>query len=182
MARIDGQTRGQRGEALGDGPMPHGGKDQNSQHDAHEQDASNGEGTPRSMTTARSHFSSRLRHDSILADRSGQWRRRPLGTLYSKSETTMLYANVTLTPSTTGASGRAALQQIANGIASWALIGALVALCSARRCGPWAVTPRTCTNPHKVVVLVLTSLAPPYFIGAAPSLINFFFNTGLSVH
>jgi len=40
----------------------------------------------------------------------------------------MLFANVSLTPSTTALPGSAALQQIADGIAAWALIGALVAL------------------------------------------------------
>jgi hypothetical protein len=40
----------------------------------------------------------------------------------------MMFADVSLNPSTTALPGSAALQLIANGIASWALIGALIAL------------------------------------------------------
>ena len=99
-----------------------------------------------------------------------------------ESETTMLYANVTLTPSTTALPGAAALQQIANGIASWALIGALVALLLGAAL--WAVGSHT-QNMHQSAQgrrAVLTSLGAAILIGAAPSLINFFFNTGLTVH
>jgi hypothetical protein len=94
----------------------------------------------------------------------------------------MLYANVTLTPSTTALPGAAALQQIANGIASWALIGALVALLLGAAL--WAVGSHT-QNMHQSAQgrrAVLTSLGAAILIGAAPSLINFFFNTGLTVH
>ena len=94
----------------------------------------------------------------------------------------MLYANVTLTPSTTALPGAAALQQIANGIASLALIGALVALLLGAAL--WAVGSHT-QNMHQSAQgrrAVLTSLGAAILIGAAPSLINFFFNTGLTVH
>ena len=85
----------------------------------------------------------------------------------------MQLANVTLTPSTSALPGSAALQQLANGIAAWALIGALVALLLGHT-----------QNMHQSSQgrrAVLTSLVAAVLIGAAPTLINFFFNTGLSV-
>jgi hypothetical protein len=97
-------------------------------------------------------------------------------------ETTMLYANVNLSPSTSALPGSAALQQLANGIAAWALIGALVALLLGAAL--WAVGSHT-QNMHQSSQgrrAVLTSLGAAVLIGAAPTLINFFFNTGLNVH
>jgi hypothetical protein len=94
----------------------------------------------------------------------------------------MLYANVSLNPSTTALPGGAALQQLANGIASWALIGSLVALLLGAAL--WAVGSHT-QNMHQSMAgrrAVVTSLLAAVLIGAAPSLINFFFTTGLSVH
>ena len=105
-----------------------------------------------------------------------------VGHSLNESKTSMLYAGVSLNPSTTALPGGAALQQIANGIASWALIGALIALLLGA--GLWAVGSHT-QNMHQSAQgrrAVLTSLAAAILIGAAPSLINFFFNTGLSVH
>jgi hypothetical protein len=93
----------------------------------------------------------------------------------------MVLANVNLSPSTTALPGSAALQQIANGIAAWALIGALIALLLGAAL--WAVGSHT-QNMHQSSQgrrAVLTSLAAAILIGAAPTLINFFFNTGLSV-
>jgi 4-hydroxybenzoate polyprenyltransferase len=94
----------------------------------------------------------------------------------------MTFASVTLSPSTTALPGSAALQQIANGIAAWALIGALIALLLGAAL--WAVGSHT-QNAHQSMSgrrAVLTSLGAAVLIGAAPSLINFFFTTGLSVH
>ena len=94
----------------------------------------------------------------------------------------MLYANVSLNPSTTALPGGATLQQLANGIASWALIGSLVALLLGAAL--WAVGSHS-QNMHQSMAgrrAVVTSLLAAVLIGAAPSLINFFFTTGLSVH
>jgi hypothetical protein len=94
----------------------------------------------------------------------------------------MIYAGVTLSPSPNALPGSAALQQIANGIASWALLGALVSLLLGAAL--WAVGSHT-QNMHQSSQgrrAVLASLVAAVLIGAAPSLINFFFNTGLSVH
>ena len=94
----------------------------------------------------------------------------------------MMFADVSLNPSTTALPGSAALQLIANGIASWALIGALIALLIGAAL--WAVGSHT-QNMHQSAAgrrAVATSLAAAVLVGAAPSLINFFFNAGLSVH
>jgi len=119
-------------------------------------------------------------HGPILADNASGSRQRPLGSPF-ESENTMQLANVTLTPSTSALPGSAALQQLANGIAAWALIGALVALLLGAAL--WAVGSHT-QNMHQSSQgrrAVLTSLVAAVLIGAAPTLINFFFNTGLSV-
>ena len=93
-----------------------------------------------------------------------------------------MFANVTLTPSTTALPGSAALQQLTDGIAAWALIGALIALLLGAAL--WAVGSHT-QNMHQSSQgrrAVLTSLVAAVLIGAAPALINFFYKTGLGVH
>jgi hypothetical protein len=93
-----------------------------------------------------------------------------------------MFADVSLNPSTSSLPGSAALQSLANGVASWALIGALIALLLGA--GLWAVGSHT-QNMHQSSQgrrAVLTSLVAAVLIGAAPELINFFFKTGLSVH
>ena len=94
----------------------------------------------------------------------------------------MLSGDVSLSPSTSSLPGSAALQQIINGIGAWALIGSLAALLLGAAL--WAVGSHT-QNMHQSAQgrrAVITSLAAAILIGAAPSLINFFFKTGLSVH
>ena len=89
---------------------------------------------------------------------------------------------MSLSPSTSDLPGGAALQSLADGIAAWALIGALVALLLGAML--WAIGSHT-QNMHQSSQgrrAVLTSLVAAVLIGAAPTLINFFFNTGLSVH
>jgi len=79
----------------------------------------------------------------------------------------MLFANVSLTPSTTALPGSAALQQIADGIAAWALIGALVALLLGRPLGRGSHT----QNMHQSSQgrrAVLTSLCAAVLIGPPP--------------
>jgi Family of unknown function (DUF6112) len=93
----------------------------------------------------------------------------------------MFFSSVSLSPSTSDLPGSAALQSIADGIASWALIGALVALLLGAVL--WAIGSHT-QNMHQSAQgrrAVLTSIVAAILIGAAPELINFFFNTGLSV-
>jgi Family of unknown function (DUF6112) len=94
----------------------------------------------------------------------------------------MLFADVSLSPSTTALPGSAVLQQIADGLASWALIGALIALLLGA--GLWAVGSHT-QNMHQSAQgrrAVLAAIVAAILIGAAPTLVNFFFNAGQSVH
>jgi len=94
----------------------------------------------------------------------------------------MQWAGVTLTPSTSGLPGGSVLQQLANGLGAWALIGALIALVLGA--GLWALGSHT-QNMHQSAAgrrAVGTSLAAAILIGAAPALINFFFSAGLRVH
>jgi hypothetical protein len=105
-----------------------------------------------------------------------------IGQLSNESEPPVLIADVSLTPTATSLPGSAALQQIANGVAAWSLIGALLALLLGAAL--WAIGSHT-QNMHQSAAgrrAVVTSLVAAVLIGAAPSLINFFFHTGLSVH
>jgi hypothetical protein len=94
----------------------------------------------------------------------------------------MLFSDVNISPSITSLPGSEALQSIANGVAAWALIGALIALLLGAAL--WAIGSHT-QNMHQSASgrrAVVTSLAAAILIGAAPHLINFFFNTGVGVH
>jgi hypothetical protein len=94
----------------------------------------------------------------------------------------VLLADVTLNPSTSDLPGGQVLQQLANGLGAWALIGSLIALLLGA--AMWAIGSHT-QNMHQSTAgrrAVVTSLVAAVLIGAAPSLINFFFSTGLKVH
>jgi hypothetical protein len=94
----------------------------------------------------------------------------------------MLMAAVVLNPSTADLPGGSVLQQLADGLGAWALIGSLIALLLGALM--WAIGSHT-QNMHQSSAgrrAVATSLAAAILIGAAPSLINFFFSTGLKVH
>ncbi len=89
---------------------------------------------------------------------------------------------IDLSPSITALPGSAVLMQIANGLAAWSLVGALVALLLGAAL--WAVGSHT-QNMHQSMAgrrAVVTSLVAALLIGAAPHLVNFFFTTGQSVH
>ncbi len=94
----------------------------------------------------------------------------------------MFLAGVTLTPSTSDFPGGSVLQQIANGLGAWALIGSLIALLLGALV--WAIGSHTQNMHHSMAGrrAVATSLVAAILIGAAPALINFFFSTGLKVH
>ena len=94
----------------------------------------------------------------------------------------MQLLGVSLNPTLSDLPGASAIQQLANGLAAWALVGALVALVLGA--GLWALGSHT-QNMHQSAQgrrAVLTSLVAAVLIGAAPTLINFFFSTGLKVH
>lgn len=93
-----------------------------------------------------------------------------------------MFLDVTLNPSTTALPGSAALQQLANGLAAWALIGALIAVVLGA--GVWAVGSHL-QNAHQSSLgrrAVVAGIGAAVVIGAAPSLVNFFFHIGLTVH
>lgn len=90
----------------------------------------------------------------------------------------MIYAAVHLTPTPTDLPGSAALQRFANGLAGWALIGALIALVIGAAL--WAFGSHS-QNMHQSMAgrrAVITAVLAALLIGAAPMLINFFFSTG----
>ncbi|HEY7930866.1 MAG TPA: DUF6112 family protein [Acidimicrobiales bacterium] len=94
----------------------------------------------------------------------------------------MLLVDLPNSPTTTNLPGSAVLQELANGIAGWALVGACIALVLGA--GLWALGSHT-QNMHQSAQgrrAVLTSLGAAILIGAAPHLINFFFTKGLAVH
>jgi hypothetical protein len=94
----------------------------------------------------------------------------------------MSFADVNLNPSISDLPGSSVLQQLANGLGAWALIGSLIALVLGAVL--WAIGSHT-QNMHQSAAgrrAVATSLVAAILIGAAPALINFFFSTGLKVH
>jgi hypothetical protein len=89
---------------------------------------------------------------------------------------------VNLNPTPTNLPGSAALQSLANGLAGWALIGSLIALVIGAAL--WAFGAHS-QNMHQSMAgrrAVATAILAALLIGAAPLLINFFFNTGHSAH
>ncbi|HXQ18201.1 MAG TPA: DUF6112 family protein [Acidimicrobiales bacterium] len=91
-------------------------------------------------------------------------------------------ANVTLTPDPSQLPGGGTLQQLTNGIGGWALILALVGLVIGA--AAWALGAHS-QNYHQSFVgrrAVLVSGLAALLIGAAPTLINFFFGAGTGLH
>lgn len=90
--------------------------------------------------------------------------------------------DVTLNPTTSALPGGATLQQLTNGIGGWALVASLVGLVIGA--GAWALGSHS-QNFHQSFVgrrTVLISGLAALLIGAAPGLVNFFFNAGTGVH
>jgi len=93
-----------------------------------------------------------------------------------------VFANVSLNPDLSALPGGAALQHLVNGLAGWALVGALAALVLGA--AAWALG----AHAHNVNQAsagrraVLAAGAAALLIGAAPILINFFFHIGRTLH
>jgi uncharacterized protein DUF6112 len=93
-----------------------------------------------------------------------------------------LHTNVSLHPTMGFLPGGGTLQELANGLAGWALLGALVALVIGALA--WALGSHA-HNVHQATSgrrAVLASGAAALLIGAAPILINFFFHAGSALH
>ncbi|HVC72011.1 MAG TPA: DUF6112 family protein [Acidimicrobiales bacterium] len=94
----------------------------------------------------------------------------------------MLLADVTMSPNPGNLPGGAVLQHLTDGLAGWALIGALIALLIGA--AAWALGShaqnyqQSFTGRKTVLVAGLAAL----LIGAAPAIINFFFHAGQGVH
>ena len=94
----------------------------------------------------------------------------------------MFLVDVTLTPDPGNLPGGAVLQHLTDGLAGWALIGALVAFVIGA--AAWALGShsqnfqQSITGRKTVLVAGLAAL----LIGAAPAIINFFFHAGQGVH
>jgi MFS family permease len=94
----------------------------------------------------------------------------------------IMLANVTLNPDPGQLPGGNTLQQLANGIGGWALILSLVGLVIGA--AAWALGAHS-QNYHQSFVgrrAVLVSGLAALLIGAGPTLINFFFGAGTSLH
>jgi Family of unknown function (DUF6112) len=93
----------------------------------------------------------------------------------------LLYANVSLHPSLSALPGAKELAHLVDGVAGFALLGALAALVVGALA--WALGAHA-HNVHQAASgrrAVLTAGAAALLIGAAPELINFFFHAGLNV-
>jgi hypothetical protein len=89
---------------------------------------------------------------------------------------------VTMNPSSSALPGQSTIQQLTNGLGWWALIAALVGLVLGA--ATWALGSHTnnyqYANTGKKAVL--TSGIAALLIGAAPTLVNFLFQTGHGIH
>jgi Family of unknown function (DUF6112) len=91
-------------------------------------------------------------------------------------------ANVSLNPDINALPGGGTLQTLTNGIGAWALIAALVGLVIGA--AAWALGVHAQNFQQSLVGrrAVLVSGLAALLIGAAPPIINFFFNTGVGLH
>lgn len=89
---------------------------------------------------------------------------------------------VNLHPTLHGLPGGGTLQQLVNGVAGWALYGSVAALVIGALV--WALGSHS-HNVHQSMAgrrAVLTSGAAALLIGAAPTLVSFFFHAGWHLH
>lgn len=93
-----------------------------------------------------------------------------------------LLGDVKLNPNTKALPGAQLLQKMANGLAGWSLTFALVGLllgAAVWALGSHGQNYHQATNGRRAV---LVSGGAALLVGAAPVLINFFFNAGKAVH
>lgn len=102
--------------------------------------------------------------------------------IYTSVSTLFRFADVSLTPDASALPGSNALQALANGVAAWALIIALLGLLAGAAI--WAIGAHS-SNMSQAYTGKRTLLASgmaAVLVGAAPTLINFFFHLGQSAH
>ena len=93
-----------------------------------------------------------------------------------------MFFSVALNPNVSLLPGSAQLQQLANGIAGWALVIAVIAMVVGGVL--WAIGSHS-QNMHQSMAgrkAVVTGLLAGLLVGAAPHLVNFVFTTGSGVH
>jgi hypothetical protein len=89
--------------------------------------------------------------------------------------------DVTMNPDPNGLPGASVLQQLTNGLGSWALVLSLAGLLIGA--AAWALGSHS-QNYHQSMIgrrAVLVSGLAALLVGAAPALVNFFFNAGTRV-
>jgi hypothetical protein len=94
----------------------------------------------------------------------------------------MYIATVNLNPTPSNLPGSAALQSLANGLAGWALIGSLIALVIGAALWAFGSHSQNMQQSMAGRRAVATAILSAVLIGAAPVIINFFFNTGHGAH
>jgi hypothetical protein len=89
---------------------------------------------------------------------------------------------LSLDPSASGLPGSGTLQELTNGIGWWGLLASLAGLVVGA--ATWALGAHSNNYQHATTGrrAVLVSGAAALIIGAAPTLLNFFFNAGQSLH
>jgi hypothetical protein len=94
----------------------------------------------------------------------------------------LVLADVTLNPSVNALPGGGTLQTLINGLGAWALIAALAGLVIGA--AAWALGVHAQNFQQSMVGrrAVLVSGLAALLIGAAPTIVNFFFNAGTSLH
>jgi hypothetical protein len=94
----------------------------------------------------------------------------------------LLGAALSLSPNSGALPGGSTLQSIVNGLAWWALLGALAGLLVGA--ATWALGAHSNNYQHTSNGrrAVLVSGAAALLIGAAPTVLNFFFGAGQAVH
>lgn len=93
-----------------------------------------------------------------------------------------LFAGLTLDPNAAGLPGSSTLQSITDGLAWWALLAALAGVLIGA--ATWALGAHSNNFQHASTGrrAVLVSGAAALLIGAAPTVLNFLFNAGHSLH
>jgi MFS family permease len=91
-------------------------------------------------------------------------------------------ADVTLNPSVNALPGGGTLQELTNGLAAWALVASLAGLVIGA--AAWALGVHSQNYQQSMIGrrAVLVSGLAALLVGAAPTIINFFFHAGTGLH